>query len=491
MKSRYTPVRLVSMPNWFDVDKEGLAKLLEARGKAFVIYELVQNAWDTSAKQVEIHLEKVPNSPKAKLRVLDDDPNGFQNFSDAYTLYAESTKKNDPTKRGIFGEGEIMCLAVCYEATIGTTTGTVRFDKTGRHTSRAKTKKGSYFQGTLRMNQEEFDECLAAVRALVPPPGVKTYFNGELLQAREPVATFTATLPTTVGDEEGYIRPTRRQTEVRVYECYEDEEPHVYEIGIPVVETEGCKWHIDVQQRVPLNRDRNNVTPAYRRKLQTLVVNHLYEDIEEEESGEAWIREATADSEIDQEAFEVIMEKRHGDKAVIFDPSDIEGSHRATSQGYNVVGGRGLSRGEHENNRRWGTILPAGQVTPSPRPFHPDGDPLKTLDENKWTDAHRRVVKFAKDVAREVLDCNLHVTIANDIGWPFGGCYRRGELTINQGRLGKKFFDQIDDRLMRFLIHEFAHHYESDHLSEEYHKACCKVGARLAQLALDNPMLFK
>ena len=35
-----------SSTSWYDVDKEGLAKLLERRGRAYVILELLQNAWD-------------------------------------------------------------------------------------------------------------------------------------------------------------------------------------------------------------------------------------------------------------------------------------------------------------------------------------------------------------------------------------------------------------------------------------------------------------
>jgi hypothetical protein len=34
------------MKNWFEVDRQGLARLLERKGKEFVLYELVQNAWD-------------------------------------------------------------------------------------------------------------------------------------------------------------------------------------------------------------------------------------------------------------------------------------------------------------------------------------------------------------------------------------------------------------------------------------------------------------
>ena len=31
---------------WFEVDKQGLAKILERKGKEFALMELIQNAWD-------------------------------------------------------------------------------------------------------------------------------------------------------------------------------------------------------------------------------------------------------------------------------------------------------------------------------------------------------------------------------------------------------------------------------------------------------------
>lgn len=43
----------------------------------------------------------------------------------------------------------------------------------------------------------------------------------------------------------------------------------------------------------------------------------------------------------------------------------------------------------------------------------------------------------------------------------------------------------------RLLIHEFAHHYESDHRSERYYDALADLGARLARLALDTPGVFR
>src|ERR1035437_3938210 len=44
---------------WFDVDKAGLAKLLARKGKEFVLFELVQNAWDEDTRQVQVGLQRI------------------------------------------------------------------------------------------------------------------------------------------------------------------------------------------------------------------------------------------------------------------------------------------------------------------------------------------------------------------------------------------------------------------------------------------------
>jgi hypothetical protein len=59
--------------SWFAVDKQGLGKLLEKRGKVFILHELIQNSWDTGAKVVTVELEKMRGRPAAVLRVTDDE----------------------------------------------------------------------------------------------------------------------------------------------------------------------------------------------------------------------------------------------------------------------------------------------------------------------------------------------------------------------------------------------------------------------------------
>ena len=95
-------------------------------------------------------------------------------------------------------------------------------------------------------------------------------------------------------------------------------------------------------------------------------------------------------------------------------------------------------------------------------------------------------------IGQHLLDSHVTVTYAREPNWPYGATYGNGRLTFNLARCGRRFFEQgITDDVNRLLIHEFAHHYESDHLSEGYYKALADLGARLVRLALDTPELFR
>jgi len=84
------------------------------------------------------------------------------------------------------------------------------------------------------------------------------------------------------------------------------------------------------------------------------------------------------------------------------------------------------------------------------------------------------------------------VVIAREPKWPYGATYGKGGLVFNFARCGRRFFEQgVTDDVNRLLIHEFAHQYESDHLSECYYDALADLGARLARLELDKTGFFR
>ncbi len=70
------------MNNWFEVSKEGLRELQAGKPKHFIARELIQNCWDEQTKICQFNA--FWNKGIARVTVLDDNPAGFKNLSDAF-----------------------------------------------------------------------------------------------------------------------------------------------------------------------------------------------------------------------------------------------------------------------------------------------------------------------------------------------------------------------------------------------------------------------
>ena len=474
------------------VDRKGLAKKLAKKPKAFIIYELLQNAWDEDITEVHVTAEVLPGKPVVRITVEDDCPEGFQDLASVYTMFRDSKKAPDPTKRGRFELGEKMVLALALQARITSTKGSIIIENDTRQNTRHKRDKGTIFEGEFRMTREEFAEMCQEVETLLVPPGIKTTFNGRTIEPRVMEHSFETTLQTIRTDEEGNLKITSRKTEVRVYPVRDGETATIYEMGIPVVET-GDAWHYDVQQRVPVNWERNNVPPSYLKALRVEVLNALHDRLDKEEASAAWVTSAIEDERCEAEAITKVLDERYGKKRVAFDPSDPEANKIAMSKGFAVVHGGSLSSGAWNNVRRFGSAQPAGQVTPSPKPYDPNGRPENVKPESEWTDDMRRRVRFAKALFEELVGQRLSVYIVTEPTSYWAANFGAGQLCLNYGKLGKRWFAEPNrsERVLDLLLHEFCHHTVSDHLSHEMHKEATRLGAKLANLALDKPELFE
>lgn len=308
--------------------------------------------------------------------IEDDAATGFRRLSDAWTMFAPSYKKADATKRGRFNLGDKLFLAVCESARIASTTGTVVFDADGRRTTDDARPRGSRFEAVVRMNKRDIDRGVALVRSLVVPGGVAVTLNDDPLPHRSPVHAFEATLPTEFQDERGEWHDTARRTVVSLYEPLPGERPHIYEMGIPVVREPDTRWHVDVAQKVPLNMDRDNVTPGYLRRLRQTVLDNTVELIDAEDANSKWVRDALPTAS--PEAVAAVLDLRYGERRVVADPSDPEANKLAVAAGYTVIPPRAFSRGEWDRIRQHDLAKPAGQVTPSPRGRRPARTPWRS-----------------------------------------------------------------------------------------------------------------
>jgi hypothetical protein len=475
---------------WFDVDRAGLGKQAEEHGKGRLIGELIQNALDEQGvTQIAVALTLVHGRPLADLTVEDDAPEGFRDLTHAYTLFAESYKRGNPEQRGQYNFGEKLVLAVCESASISTTKGTVVFDPAeGRiERRRQKRERGSVFTGRIRLTREEYPQVCDYLRSLLLPASVVVIFNCDRLLPRKPLRTFEASLETLVADDQGVMRPRVRKAQVAIYEALPGEVPGLYEMGLPIVET-GDRWHVSVQQKVPLNRDRDNVKPAYLQAVRVAVLNAAFDLLTTEEAATAaWCKLAGSDQRCSDDAIKHLVRLRFGEKVAAPDPSDVEAMKRFQSQGGTIV--VGLSKGEWSNVRRSGAVLPAGQICPTAKPYSddPNADPVNVIPEDRWSEGMKNIASYARFLAKELMDVSLVVSVVHTTN-AFAACYGSGRLDFNLLRLGHKFFEQgASEDVDRLLIHEFGHEYSGDHLSSDYHEALCKLGAGLKRLALERP----
>lgn len=479
--------------NWFNVDKAGLGRQAEQHSKGRLIGELVQNALDeVGVTTINIMLTEVPGRPLADLTVEDDSPEGFKDLSHAYTLFANSYKRDNPELRGQYNFGEKLVLAVCERASISTTTGTVNFDPSeGRiEKPRQKRDRGSVFQGRMKLTREEQSEVNDYLRSLLLPDNVSVTFNGDRLNSRKPLRTFEISLDTLVADGDGVMRPRVRKTQVGIYEPQPGEFPTLYEMGLPVVETND-KWHISIEQKVPLNRDRDNVKPAFLQAVRVAVLNAAYDMLTADDSTAGWVKLAGADQRCSDEAIKRLIRLRFGEKVAAPDPSDIEAMKTFQSQGGVIVAG--LSKGEWANVKRAEAVLPAGKICPTAKPYSddPNAPNAEVIPQDQWTPGMTNLVEYARFLAKEMMGIEIVVTVVRTNN-NFLACYGGGRLHLNLKHLGHEWFDNgATEEVDRLMIHEFGHQYSSDHLSSEYHEALCRLGAGMKRLGMEKPEALK
>lgn len=492
---------------WFDTDKDGLSKQAQEAGPAKVLVEIVSNALDerfSGVTDIKVQVDLVPGRPYATVVVEDNSPRGYGDFiHHAYTLFAESYKRGNPLQSGQFNFGCKLWLSLCSHASITTTSGTVEFNEAGRQFyPRRKREAGTVVEGLMRMTRSDYDEFVKLMHTLLLPEGVTVTFNGDTLAVRKPIKTFEASLPTKVANDEGVMISTTRKTTVSVYETLPGEAPQIYELGIPVVETD-VLWHVRVGQKVPLNKDRDNVTPSYARTLKTVVAEAMLDYLSEKDG--KWCQDVLADPNASSATINKILDETEGKNRVVFDPRDQEANARAQAEGATVIPGSRYSKEQWDNIRRTASTPSAGSKYPTAKPWSddPNAKPADFYDESEWTPGMKRIAEYAQWIAKECVGVSyLGVAFArrmNDNS--VGACYGRissvaGKLEFNMANLGEAWFENgVTDRVNRLLIHELAHQLVGSHFNKEatdygniyFYDACCWVGAKLAELALRSP----
>ncbi|MBV5262413.1 hypothetical protein FLX56_29005 [Synechococcus moorigangaii CMS01] len=91
-------------------------------------------------------------------------------------------------------------------------------------------------------------------------------------------------LPTEVYDYQAQSwKKPRRKTTIHLIPSQADETPMIYEMGIPVAPVEWTlPFHCNIQQRVPMNPNRDAVATGYPLKLHVACLPILLESMDSE-----------------------------------------------------------------------------------------------------------------------------------------------------------------------------------------------------------------
>tara|TARA_X000000950_G_scaffold259444_1_gene327830 strand:- start:5257 stop:6747 length:1491 start_codon:yes stop_codon:yes gene_type:complete len=478
------------MPEIIAVDTKGLSKMLCRNGIGWIAKELLQNAWDQDVTQVDMTVESIGHG-RGKITITDDDPVGFQDLNHSYTLFAESTKRGDPNLRGRFNMGEkqviVYCIETGGEVEILSTTGGYHFDKKkGRTKLRRKTDVGSTVTCTFRASKKALEQMTADISTFIAPTTCVTTLNGITLPTKAPVTSFREQLPTIGINSDGEMFNTARKTDVDIYEPAQGETPMLMELGIPVV-VSGTKYHIDVRQKVPLNMERDSVTPAYRKQLLGYVVNAVHKMLTKEEANEGWVLEGTGSKEISPDALNTVLDHKFGKGRMVHDPTNQGASTAATNDGRTVVSGGSLPKEVWEQVKEKAPI----PTTTSNSDYRDDGIKFSpngkdvSIPENEWSDEMVNLTEYARELHQMVHGKVPSVRWLKD-DRSYRACYSDNRLTFNYNNLGKKWIERTHDERWYFqdyidlLIHEFSHHGGAKHYDRQFYINCTENGAKVA-----------
>lgn len=462
--------------SWFSVSKEGLKALQLGKPKYYVLRELVQNVFDepTTICNVRATWEK----GYATISVTDNSPIGFRKLSDAYTLFDDTYKRRDPTKRGRWNVGEKQVFSICTEAKVETTKGTIIFNRNGRRHSRKKRPIGTKVTIKLKITKKEYEEALSIVKTFIVPDGIKFTINDENIPHIHPLKTIEDVKLTTEIDKNGILTKTQRKTHIDMYNP--NGKAKLYEMGIPVMEIP-CEYDIDILQKIPMSIDRETVSEAFLQDVFAEVLNVMHEEIEEENISDTWVRVASEDERVSKDAVKSVIKKRFGDKVVVATPNDPISIDNAIASGYNVIRGNQLSGAEWLNVRKHDLLQSSSEMF---------GVNFADAEIIVPTEDMKKVANLTKSIAKLTLNIDVSVRFVKSKATE-GANYGNRCLTFNVSRLGKSFFDEpVSVDVISLIIHEISHEYGL-HTEKSYHRTLTDVGASLIILALEEPEFFK
>lgn len=316
-----------SNKGWLSISTQGFASMNSARPPEHLFKELLQNALDSIdiEKSGIIQLMFSLQSERFFIECRDNG-SGIEDLSDLRVLYL-THKTDSHLKRGRFGRGfkEALCVAKCASVVSNSSQIEFFYEQGEPVSKKFDLASENHITGTVvRMEMPWTEDVISKLNSyfgtFLIPKHISLLVNGKPIHSRDSKSFVEASLPTEIYDyqTQSWKKPTRK-TVIRLIPTQDAEKPKIYEMGIPVAEIEwNVPFHCDIQQRVPMNPNRDAVSSGYALKLQTACLPTLLEIMTPAEVRQDWV--GSAGIKCEPKIQKQIIEKGFGAKIALSVP---------------------------------------------------------------------------------------------------------------------------------------------------------------------------
>ena len=463
--------------NWFEISNQGWRRMNAGRSMAFLVREGISNIMDlTDVKNATITIE--PNH----VIVEDDSETGFST-PELITTVILTNKEETINKRGLKARGLKELISAGDKAVVETVGETVSFNKHGTRTTQTNDRqKGTRVEIWSSLDTwNEIDESITYLSLIIPPATVNLTINGKTIVRPNTIAKVEHICIETVVIVDGIQKSQYEWTDILIHEHEKDQESWIYEMGVPIQKTL-CPWHLDVQQRVPMNDNRDTVNDWYVKRLHSYVLSRMLDGLTGKDIQDEWVLNCISHCEDYVQA--KIVDRITGGKKSVVKTSNTKANDVAKQHGYEVIDTKHIAAGlaniisaKLPSSESVAKTIAASAIVTEVEP---------TEDLKKFAEVH-------KFLAEKVVDHDVDVTFFSQgedcTGMTTEAKYQRATPSshLKYNVMGIiKFNKPLSSYALAVLAHELAHEYGDDGHGPMYLEHLPIVCGKLCMIIFDN-----
>ena len=460
---------------WFQISNSGWRRINAGRPLGQLVREAISNVFDApGVTKCDIIVAS------GRVEITDDAPDGIKD-RDLVTTVFLTDKEDSHLMRGRKGRGLKELVAAGTNARIATKGYVVDFNSDG---TRTIPDEGGTDVGTeVVVYNEEWcgpvlQECVEYLRRFITPIGITMKINGvRYINPAIKTTIADANLQTTIIKDGKQVEVDKPCTVTTLNLRPGEKKGWVYEMGIPVQEVD-TPFHINVEQRIPMNDNRDVVDAKYLPKLYAIVMRQLLDTTDREELTEHWMLRGVeaADWSLQAAFVRKLVPEGYAIKS-----EDKLANDKARQHGIKLIDISMLP-----GDARW-TIGYHGKDTVKVMKELEKSAPIK--DRGELRQKYQTFVKVMEYLAEKLIDKKIEVTFMAKMP-SYNGHFTVADYTAATRvmrwnmDIEHTYFDQpIHPNNLTTLIHELAHDKVSEH-DDLFIDEVQSLGGKLAILCL-------